>query len=42
MNVSKDVITYIAESVTNNIREMESILTRDVFYEGLMGQSVVT
>ena len=42
MNVSKDVITYIAESVTTNIREMESLLARAVFYAGLMGKSVVT
>lgn len=42
MNVSKDVITYIAESITTNIREMESLLARAVFYAGLMGKSVVT
>lgn len=41
-NVSRDVIHYIAESVTTNVREMEGMLTRVVFYAKMMGQSVVT
>ncbi|MBQ8468168.1 MAG: chromosomal replication initiator protein DnaA [Clostridia bacterium] len=41
-NVSREVINYIAESVTTNVREMEGMLTRVVFYAKMMGQSVVT
>ena len=41
-NVSRDVINYIAESVTTNVREMEGLLTRVVYYAKMMGQSVVT
>ena len=41
-NVSRDVIQYIAESVTTNVREMEGLLTRVVFYAKMMGQSIVT
>ncbi|MEG1581647.1 MAG: chromosomal replication initiator protein DnaA [Clostridia bacterium] len=41
-NVSRDVIEYIAEAVKTNIREMEGLLSRSVFYAGLMGNNIVT
>ena len=41
-NVDSDVIEYIAEAVKTNIREMEGMLARAVFYAGLMGQTKVT
>ncbi|MBQ7452840.1 MAG: chromosomal replication initiator protein DnaA [Clostridia bacterium] len=41
-NVDADVINYIAEAVKTNIREMEGMLARSVFYAGLIGQSRVT
>ena len=41
-NVSREVINYIAESVTTNVRTMEGYLTRAVFYAKMLGQSVVT
>ena len=41
-NVSKEVINYIAETVTTNVREMEGYLTRAVMYAKVMGQNIVT
>jgi len=41
-NVNNDVLEFIAESVKTNIREMEGLLTRAVFYAPLVGSSVVT
>lgn len=41
-NVSKDVITYIAEVATSNIRTMEGYLSRTVFYSSLLKEDVVT
>lgn len=40
--VDDDVLTYIAESMTSNIREMEGLLSRCVFYAGLMKKPRVT
>ena len=41
-NVRKDVIEFIAGKVKTNIREMEGLLSRTVFYSGLIGKSQVT
>ena len=41
-NVSHEVINYIAESVTTNVREMEGMLTRVVFYAKMMNKNIVT
>lgn len=41
-NVSREVITYIAEAETTNVRVMEGYLTRAVYYAKVLGQSVVT
>ena len=41
-NVARDVIEYIAENVTTNVREMEGMLTRVVFEAKLRNESVVT
>lgn len=41
-NVDRDVIYYIADAVKTNIREMEGMLARSVFYAGLLGQTRVT
>ena len=41
-NVDAEVIEYIAQAVKSNIREMEGLLNRAVFYAGLMGKSQVT
>lgn len=41
-NVSREVIEYIAEVATSNIREMEGFLSRTVFYSNLIKQDVVT
>jgi len=41
-NVSKEVIEYIANAQTTNIRELEGMLSRAVFYAGLLDQSIVT
>lgn len=41
-NVSREVINYIAEAVTTNVREMEGYLTRTVYYSKMLGQNVVT
>ena len=41
-NVSKEVITYIAEVATSNIRTMEGYLSRTVCYSNLLKEDVVT
>lgn len=41
-NVSREVIEYIAEVATSNVREMEGFLSRTVFYSGLLGEDIVT
>ena len=41
-NVDPAVISYIADAVKTNIREMEGMLARAVFYAGLLGQPKVT
>ena len=41
-NVSRDVIEYIAGTQSSNIRELEGMLARAVFYSGLLGESIVT
>ncbi len=41
-NVSKDVIEYIAGAQSTNIRELEGMLARAVFYSGLLGESIVS
>lgn len=41
-NVSKEVIEYIAELSTSNIRTMEGFLSRTVFYSGLQKEDIVT
>lgn len=41
-NVSRDVIEYIAGAQSTNIRELEGMLARAVFYSELNGQSIVT
>ena len=41
-NVSRDVIEYIAGAQSTNIRELEGMLSRAVFYAGLVGESIVT
>lgn len=41
-NVSKEVITYIAEVSSSNIRTMEGYLSRTVFYSSLLKEDVVT
>lgn len=41
-NVSREVIEYIAEVATTNIREMEGFLSRTVFYSSLLKEDVVT
>jgi len=41
-NVSREVIEYIAEVATSNIREMEGFLSRTVFYSNLTKNDVVT
>ena len=41
-NVSRDVIEYIAGAQSTNIRELEGMLARAVFYSGLLGESIVT
>ena len=41
-NVSKEVIEYIAEVATSNVRTMEGFLSRVVFYSGLQKEDVVT
>ncbi len=41
-NVSREVINFIAEAVTTNVREMEGYLTRAVYYSKMMGKNIVT
>ncbi len=41
-NVAREVINYIAEAVTTNVRTMEGYLTRAVYYAKMLGQNVVT
>lgn len=41
-NVSRDVIEYIASVHSTNIRELEGMLARAVFYSGLKNESIVT
>lgn len=41
-NVSRDVIEYIAGAQSTNIRELEGMLARAVFYAGLLGENIVT
>ena len=41
-NVSREVIEYIAEVATTNVREMEGFLSRTVFYSGLLKEEIVT
>ena len=41
-NVSREVIEYIADVATSNIREMEGFLSRTVFYSSLLKEDVVT
>lgn len=41
-NVSREVIEYIAEIATSNVRTMEGYLSRAVFYSGLLKEDVVT
>ncbi len=41
-NVSREVIEYIAEVATSNIREMEGFLSRTVFYSNLLKEDIVT
>ena len=42
-NVSQDVIEYIAEVATSNVREMEGFLSSTVFYSSLLNkESIVT
>lgn len=41
-NVSREVIEYIADVATTNIREMEGFLSRTVFYSSLQKEEVVT
>ena len=41
-NVARDVINYIAESVTTNVRDMEGYLTRAVYYAKMLGKDIVT
>lgn len=41
-NVSREVLEYIAEFPTTNIRTMEGYLSRAVFYSSLMKEDIVT
>ncbi len=41
-NVSNEVIEYIAGAQSTNIRELEGMLARAVFYSNLMNENVVT
>ncbi len=41
-NVSRDVIEYIADIATTNVREMEGFLSRTVFYSRILKEDVVT
>ena len=41
-NVSREVIEYIAELSTTNVREMEGFLSRTVFYSNSLKEDIVT
>ncbi len=41
-NVSKEVIEYIADVATTNVREMEGFLSRTVFFSRIQKEDVVT
>lgn len=41
-NVSREVIEYIAEVATTNVRTMEGYLSRTVFYSNLLKEDIVT
>lgn len=41
-NVSREVIEYIAEIATSNVRTMEGFLSRTVFYSSLLKEDIVT
>ena len=41
-NVSREVIEYIAEIATSNVRTMEGYLSRAVFYSSLLKEDIVT
>lgn len=41
-NVSREVIEYIAEVATSNVRTMEGYLSRTVFYSNLLKEDIVT
>lgn len=41
-NVSRDVIEFIAEVPCSNVREIEGMLNRAVFYSGLLSENIVT
>lgn len=41
-NVSHEVIEYIAEVATSNVREMEGFLSSTVFYSSLLKEEIVT
>lgn len=41
-NVSREVIEYIADVATTNVREMEGFLSRTVFYSRILKEDVVT
>ena len=41
-NVSREVIEYIAEVATSDVREMEGFLSRTVFYSSLLKEDIVT
>ena len=41
-NISRDVIEYIAEVSTSNMREMEGFLTKTVFYSNLLKEEIVS
>lgn len=41
-NVSRDVIEFIAEVPCSNVREIEGMLNRAVFFSQLLGENIVT
>ena len=41
-NVSREVIEYIAEIATSNVRQMEGYLSRTVFYSNLIKEDIVS
>ena len=40
--IDNDALVYIAENITNNIRELEGILTKTIFLASLLGKSRAT